>query len=193
MTYVLMLDVDGVLVHSESDDFVRDVALDATLATARSRVTAEQWLALGTGRADLVDVLTEAMKDRDLALRLVDYGLVSETHVDPAVLADVDRLRASGTRVFLATNQEHRRAAYLMDTLALRDRIDGMLHSAALGARKPDSAYFAAATREARVAPSDVVFIDDVAANIEAARRFGWRAIQWLGDMSLDEAISAAR
>ena len=98
-----------------------------------------------------------------------------------------------GTRVFHATNQEHRRAAYLMDTLALRDRIDGMLHSAALGARKPDSAYFTAATREAEVAPSDVVFIDDVAANIEAARRFGWRAIQWLGDMSLDEAISAAR
>jgi putative hydrolase of the HAD superfamily len=190
---VLMLDVDGVLVHNEADEFVRDVALDATLATARSRVTAEQWLALGTGRADLVDVLTNAMQDRELAERLVEYGIASETHIDPIVLADVERIRAKGLRVYLATNQESRRAAYLVDRLGLGDRIDGMLHSAALGARKPDRAFFEAATRAAKVAVHDVVFIDDNAGNVDAARRFGWRATHWLGDLSLEDAISAAR
>lgn len=190
---VLMLDVDGVLVRNESDTFVRNVALDATLATARSRVTAEQWLALGTGRADLVEVLAAAMQDRDLAGRLVEYGMASETHIDPVVLADVQRLRAKGMRVYLATNQESRRAAYLMDDLGLAGRVDGILHSAALGARKPDSAFFAAATRAANAALQDIVFIDDNAGNVDAARRFGWRATHWLGDLGLDEAISAAR
>jgi len=44
----------------------------------------------------------------------------------------VQRLRLSGMRVFLATNQEHRRARHLMETMGLKAYVDGMLYSAAL-------------------------------------------------------------
>lgn len=190
---VLMLDADGVLVRNEAEDFVRDAALDLTLATARSRLSAEQWKAIGTGRADLGEVLATVMPDRELVERLIAYGMASETHIDPDMLAAVGRIRAGGVRIFLATNQENRRARYLMETLGLGREFDGILHSAGLGYRKPDAEYFAVARERAGVLPEEIVFIDDSARNVDAARRAGWTATHWQGDLSLEEAIAAAR
>lgn len=190
---ILMLDADGVLIRNESDTFERDAALDLTLATARSRISAEQWLALGTGRADLGDVLATVMPDRALAERLITYGIESETHIDPVVLSAVQRVRAGGMRVYLATNQENRRAHYLSETLGLAAQLDGILHSAALGYRKPDGAYFAAAMQRVGATASEIVFIDDAPRNVEAARLAGWAATHWLGNTSLEDAIAAAR
>ena len=42
--------------------------------------------------------------------------------------------------------------------------------------RKPDDAIYAAVERETGVGGGAVVFFDDVAENVEAARRRGWHA-----------------
>jgi putative hydrolase of the HAD superfamily len=80
-----------------------------------------------------------------------------------------------------------------METLGLASSFDGIAYSAALGHRKPSREYFAAATAKVGVDPRDIVFIDDNEANVDAARVAGWCATHWSGDMSLEEAISAAR
>lgn len=128
---VLMLDVDGVLVTDMSETFAYDAGLDAAIAQARSSLTAEDWQALATGRVDLLQLLGQRLPAGRDAQVLLDYWFASETHVDPAVLAAVQRLRADGMRVYLATNQEHHRARYLMETLGLLAHVDGIVHSAA--------------------------------------------------------------
>lgn len=190
---VLMLDVDGVLVTgAPTPGFVRDTAQDAMLDAARQALTADDWQLLATGKADLLEMVRTRIAVTD-AEGLLNYLYRSETEVDAAVLAAVQRVRAAGMRVFLATNQEHRRARYLMETLALSTMVDGIAYSAALGHRKPSLEYFAAAAAKVGALPHEIVFIDDNADNVDAARAAGWRATQWFGDMSLDDAISAAR
>lgn len=190
---VLMLDVDGVLVTDVSETFVRDAVRDATVAGLRDGLTGDHWQALATGRADLPDLVATLLPEGADVEGVLDYWFASETHIDPAVLAAVRRLRAGGMRVYLATNQEHRRARYLMETLGLLAHVDGIVHSAALGHRKPAPEYFAAAAAKVGVRPEDIVFIDDNAANVDAARLAGWRATHWVGDLSLEAAISVAR
>jgi putative hydrolase of the HAD superfamily len=190
---VLMLDVDGVLVTDKSDRFAYDAVLDQAIEEARALLSVEDWQSVATGRADLLAILSSRLPEQSDPQRLLDYWFASETHVDPAVLAGVRRVRANGTRVYLATNQEHHRARYLQDTLGLLAQVDGIAYSAALGHRKPSPEYFAAAAAKVGAHPADIVFIDDNEGNVDAARVAGWRAILWLGDMSLEEAISAAR
>jgi glucose-1-phosphatase len=45
------------------------------------------------------------------------------------------------------------------------------------GARKPHREFFAYCQRFAGCSPSECLFIDDLATNVEAAVRFGWRGI----------------
>lgn len=190
---VLMLDVDGVLVTDRSDAFAHDAALDRAIEGARSLLSGDDWQNLLAGRADLLELLTSRLPAGSDPRPLLDYWFASETHVDPAVLAGVQRVRAGGMRVYLATNQEHHRARYLADVLGLLAHVDGIVYSAALGCRKPSPEYFAAAAAKVGAQSRDIVFIDDNAANVDAARVAGWRAIQWLGDLSLEDAISVAR
>jgi len=68
--------------------------------------------------------------------------------------------------------------------------VDGIFYSAALGHRKPSEAFYALASERAEASPSDIVFIDDVQENIESARRFGWQAIHWTGEIALDAALA---
>jgi putative hydrolase of the HAD superfamily len=194
---VLMLDVDGVLVHEPpANVFARDAELDAAMMAIRGQLTAEDWQSLATGQSDLLERIDEVIRSLALPVtadRMLDYWYPSETHIDAAVLEAAKRVRTGGIRVFLATNQEHRRARYLMETLGLASSFDGIAYSAALGHRKPSPEYFTVAAAKVVAMPADIVFIDDNAGNVDAARLAGWRATQWLGDLSLDEAISAAR
>ena len=47
--------------------------------------------------------------------------------------------------------------------------------SHAIGARKPDQRAYEHVERQTGVAPTAILFFDDVAENVEAARRRGWR------------------
>lgn len=99
--------------------------------------------------------------------------------------------RRSGVALFLATNQEHRRARYLMEGAGLGAHVDGIIYSAALGHCKPSPDFFRLATERAGALPGEIGFIDDMAENIEAARQFGWSAAQWTAGARLHETLSA--
>lgn len=47
--------------------------------------------------------------------------------------------------------------------------------------RKPEDGFYRQAAAEVGAAPEDIGFIDDVADNVLAARRAGWRAVQFDG------------
>jgi len=186
---VLMLDADGVLVHP-APNFARNEALEGVVEAVRAAISPSQREALGTGHADMLDVLR--VVGGGPVEEIAAYWLARDTHIDPAMLAAVDALRRGGTRVYLATNQDSRRAEYLWSTLGLVDHFDGLLASSLLGVRKPDAAYFDAAAATAGVIAADLVFIDDSEPNITAARQAGWRAAHWTSDLTLEAAIAAA-
>ena len=197
---VLMLDVDGVLVDGRPQDgkhlfFDLEADLGISLDSLRQAFFAPYFQAIVTGRDQLRPRLASVLKKiapEVSAATLIDYWFRNDSRIVPDVLAAIGPLRQAGMRVFLATNQEHERARYLMEELGLSRHVDGMLHSAALGHRKPQPEFFRRAAELAEATPAEIVLVDDIEANVLAARRAGWRAVHWRAGMALLPALAAA-
>lgn len=198
MTHCLMLDVDGVVISGRPEDgrpwstsLATDLGIDPTrLQTAFFR---PYWAEIVTGKRGLAETLAHCLPRlgaRITAAEFMAYWFARDARLDATVLDDVARLRARGMAVYLTTNQDHLRAAYLMQHLGLQAHVDGMVFSAALGVRKPDSAFFSAAAAQVGFAPASLVLIDDTRANITAARRAGWRARLWTGQDRLVDLVA---
>lgn len=88
-------------------------------------------------------------------------------------LAYLERLRARGYRICLATNFF---AGWLAALLERREArlFDVIVVSSEIGAAKPDARFFAEVRRSA---PAGSVFVDDQKSNCEAAARAGLRPV----------------
>lgn len=195
-----MLDVDGVVVNGRPEDglsWATDIANDLGVDPAGlQKVFFEpDWPDIVLGRKNLLDVLSVRLPLLTPSVSpktFTDYWFAKDSKIDESVLADCDALRANGATIFLASNQEHLRANYLMDRLGLGKHVDGIIYSAQTGAKKPDRAFFDAAAKRCGRSPQDLVLVDDTIANVEAARTAGWRAAHWESGSSLSRLVEAA-
>jgi len=192
----LMVDVDGVVVR-RPDGRRWDADLMADLGVDPARLQAEffqpHFRAIVLGRAPIEPRLAEVLAriaPQVSAEALMAYWFEKDSHLDEALLGDLAGLRSGGVALHLVTVQEHRRAAYLWEILGLKDRFDGLHHSAAVGHAKPDAAYFRAVESRTGLAGRDIAFIDDSPANVEAGRALGWQAFLWTGERRLAEVLA---
>ena len=184
----VMLDVDGVLVTGRPEDgrsWATDIEHDLGIPLDRlqSDFFVPHWGAIVTGRTQLTDVLAGCLPDLATGVSVsdfLDYWFARDARLDDAVLDACGNLRAQGVSVYLATNQEHERARYLMDRLGLGAHVDGIVYSAAVGAKKPDRAFFDAALAQSGATAGNTLLVDDTRANIDAAHAAGWHAALWL-------------
>ena len=173
---VLLLDVDGVLVTPPDWCGVRlrREAPDLTAAFIDG-----PFMAATRGEADLLHHVPEFIealgRDQTPEAFLAEWH-DSENHPDPAMWDAVRRLRAEGFPVHLATNQERHRLRHLLEVVGRSDLVDGEFASCSVGHRKPSPEYFGEVGRRLGVAPDWIVFWDDVAENVDAARAAGWTA-----------------
>ena len=193
-----MVDVDGVLVNGRpSDGRHWATGLEADLGlrfdVLRDVFFKEHWEDIVTGRADLRERLTVCLSriaPKLTADQVLAYWLRHDARLDRQLLNDLTALRRSGTPVHLATNQEHERARYLLDTLGLASQIDGCHYSAAIGHRKPTREFFAAVVARVNLAPSELLLIDDAKENVRAAAEAGWNTVLWTGRERLSDVVS---
>lgn len=193
-----MMDVDGVLVSGRPSDgrqLFAELEKDLGLSPDRLRETffTPFWEAIVTGREGLTERLIPVLREiapKVSAERLITYWFENDSRIDQNVLAVVRHYRRSGVPVFLATNQEHMRADYLMQQMGLGADVDGIIYSAAIGYRKPSAEFFDRAAEIAGADPSDIVLVDDTPANVEGARQRGWSAVHWTGEQPLGEALA---
>jgi putative hydrolase of the HAD superfamily len=101
----------------------------------------------------------------------------------------VSAVRSVGYRCCLATNQDRTRGRFMHDALGYEQLLDGAFYSYELGLAKPDLPYFTTIVERLDVRPEQVMFVDDNAANVEAARSVGLEAEVW----SYREDVSVLR
>ncbi len=142
----LLLDADGVTQETHSDFRASLKALCSDESRADDFVAevfaAERPCATGGDFAVALGAVLEAWGSS----YSVDAALECWERVEPnaAVLGFVAELRAHGTLVALATNQQNRRAAYMRETLRYDGYFDALLISCELGHAKPNVDYFMA-------------------------------------------------
>jgi len=107
--------------------------------------------------------------------------------VDPGMLEAVEDLRARGTRCAIATNQHRERAVYMRRELGYDRLFDPMVISAEIGVAKPDPDYFRRALELLDLPAGQVLFVDDVLANVESARSVGLVAEHFAKDAGRPE------
>ncbi len=99
--------------------------------------------------------------------------------VDPGTVDLVHRLRAAGYGVHLGTNQHRQRGRYMREELGYDQLFDVSCYSWELGAAKPERAFFERALAMIGAPADEVLFVDDVARNVEGARAVGLAAEHW--------------
>jgi len=136
------------------------------------------------GQGDHLVILATILADFGVSASLEDiYRDIWLAAVPaPASLALVRALRDGGYGVHLGTNQERYRAAHMREVFGYDALFDVSCYSCELGAAKPDAAFFAEAVRRIGAQPSAILFIDDSAPNVDAAREAGLTAEQWCLD-----------
>ena len=78
-----------------------------------------------------------------------------------------------------------------MDRRGLAGHVDAIVNSARLKAAKPDPAIYLAAAELAGVPPERCLFVDDSAANTDAARALGMTAHHFTGVPGLRELLAS--
>lgn len=194
----LMVDVDGVVIaHPDPQGWAvhleRDLGLSPTLL--QSAFFEPHWPDVILGRAGLRERLAPVLAEIAPGLsvdRLIQYWFENDAHLDHGLLAQLGPIRSGGVKLHLATVQEHERARYIWEELALNQHFDAMYYAAELGWAKPAAQFFRAVTARSGFAPDEVFFIDDKQANIDAARAEGWSAALWDGSRPLADLMAEA-
>jgi putative hydrolase of the HAD superfamily len=180
----VMFDADGVLQHlpggwiAAAEPFFGGRALEFL---QRSYAAELPTLA---GQGDHLAILTATLADFAVTVPVADVyrGIWLSVEPVPASLAVVRALRQGGYGVHLGTNQERYRAAHMREVLGYDGLFDVSCYSWELGAAKPDLAFFTEAARRIGAEPEAILFIDDNAENVAAARAAGLSAEQWCLD-----------
>jgi putative hydrolase of the HAD superfamily len=108
----------------------------------------------------------------------VRYWFENDARINRDVLAVVDRLaRHAQVELYLATGQEHHRAAYLWNELGLRAHFRDIFYSARLGHLKATPEFFGAINRALAIGPAErPLLFDDDEEVVGLARASGWDA-----------------
>lgn len=156
--------------------------ISAVIAALQQEFFSPYWNEIVLGRAAPVDHLKPVLAKIAPHLPYDDfiaYWFENDARLNIKLLEELRQQRKAGKRVYLATDQEHVRAAHLVEALGLGSHCDGIYYSAALGSRKPDQAFFKQVAALSGLRPDQLLLVDDPPANIDAARLCGWNAIHW--------------
>ncbi|MBX3625625.1 MAG: HAD family phosphatase [Rhizobacter sp.] len=101
------------------------------------------------------------------------------------------RLHENGHRLYFLSNMPEPYAVHLESTHEFFSRFTDGVFSSRVKLIKPEPEIFELATKRFGIEPSQTVFIDDVAKNVEIARAHGWHAIQFITAQQVEADLEA--
>lgn len=185
MTALIVWDFDGVLnANMRGGRPVWTDMLQATLGLDPKALSAHLFRSnrmrdILRGRLDIRAALADWLATQDTphdADALLDHWFHADARPDAQVLG---WLQATPARHVIGTNNEPRRAAFIESAMGYSQHVERLFASGSMGVAKPDPGFFAQIERWAGLVPSQILLIDDAAANIAAARARGWQTFHF--------------
>lgn len=187
----VLFDADGVIIiPNHFADYLKQ-ELNVTRADTQEYFGG-QFVECLVGRADLKETIEPFLPRwgwHDSVDAFLQRWFEVESAVDPRMLDVVVTLRQRGIICGLATNQEHHRVEYMKAEMGFADTFDAIFSSAELGALKHEVVYYERVTAKLALRPHEILFWDDVRANVEVARNYGWHAEQFFNFENFQQAI----
>jgi 2-haloacid dehalogenase len=106
-------------------------------------------------------------------------------------VAVLDELAARGRRLFALTNFSHETWPVARARFEFLGRFEDVVVSGEVGMVKPDPRIYRLAIGRCRLDPARTVFVDDLAANVEAARAEGLHGLHFTTPERLREELAA--
>jgi FMN phosphatase YigB (HAD superfamily) len=190
----LVFDVGGVIVPHDNELLFRRLAARCTAPDAAERIRPLTMASCyGTGERPIAALHEECRRvlgyDGDWPTFLADW--CCHLSIDGAMLALVERLAAAQrVLLFSNTNLEHWQHLVVMTAGALA-RFEAYL-SHEIGQMKPSLAAFRDVAARAGITPARSLFIDDMAENVAAARRAGFKGERFTGQVALERFLRAS-
>jgi putative hydrolase of the HAD superfamily len=191
----VLCDIDGVLRHWPSSDVLElahglPAGAFAAIAFAPDRlrraitgeITDEQW------RSAIAVDLAQACGSAIRAQAAVAAWSELLPDVDDEVVALLTRVRRVAS-VALVSNATTRLETDL-ERQGLIDLADAVVNTARIGFAKPDPRVYLTAAERLGTPPDRCLFVDDTAANVEAARGVGMTAVHYRRIEDLHEALA---
>jgi putative hydrolase of the HAD superfamily len=121
------------------------------------------------------------------AKELVKLWANSEIQIDKKIV-EIYKQHFPGVKIVLTTNATTRLREDLKNQ-GLEDKIDEIMNSSELGVAKPAHEYFIEVLSRLGVRMDEVIYIDDTAANVEAASELGIRSHHYQNHKRLVEFL----
>lgn len=141
------------------------------------------WGEFDRGRLDAAALVQRTAARTGLAeadVRAVVEAIPRALRPDAATVALLGELRAAGHALYFLSNMPGPYARRLESEHPLHEWFDAGLFSADARAVKPEPAIYAMAEQRFGARGAELLFLDDVQANVRAAQAAGWRAAQYV-------------
>ncbi len=188
----IVFDWAGVLFHWQPRQLLRRTlphqAVDEASAARLEKVIFEgyggDWADFDRGLLEVPELVQRIAARTGLppeSVRAVVDAVPAELQPMPDTVALIQRLHAHGRRLHFLSNMPAPYADHLEREHGFLRCFESGVVSARVRQIKPEPGIFATAARLFGAMPSELLFIDDVPANVLAARQAGWQALHFVG------------
>lgn len=190
----VLFDMDGVLaVPGEpfSHQYAKAHGFDPTEITPFFKEAFQKALVGEADLRELLDSYREVWRyDGDIG-DLMQQWFEAENHPNEALVAIAERLKASGVKIYLATNQENYRTRYISEVM-FPDLFNGVFSSAQLGLKKPNAKFYEVILDQLALegmTPNEIIYFDDDEENTNSGNKAGIRSILYNNIKDVTAAI----
>ena len=108
---------------------------------------------------------------------------------NPEINAIITHLKNRGYPVFLLSNTNELHFSYIMERYPIVQSLDEWILSYEVGARKPKEKIYDAVFEKTDIARDETLYIDDIKAYVEAAKRYGLQGLHFKNAKDLWEFL----
>jgi putative hydrolase of the HAD superfamily len=164
---------------------VDDASAQALVAALFQGFTPDSdWAAFDLGHIDAAALAARIAQRTGLAeaeVRAVVDAIPLHLVPVAGTVALVRRLKQAGHRLFYLSNMPAPYADYLESSHDFIGLFEAGVFSGRVNLMKPQPEIFELAAQRFGIAPTDLLFIDDVEHNVAAARALGWQGLHFQG------------
>jgi len=180
----IIFDLGGVVVRWDPEALLAQTFDDPAICkiVQREFITHPDWLELDRGTLAPQDAIARAARRTGL----MDQSIANLLNNLPSSLAPIPetvellyRLKAQGHSLYCMSNMHVASIEYLERTHRFWEVFSGKVISCRVNRCKPEAEMYAHLLETFQIEPAGAIFVDDVEANLAAARRFGIRTIRF--------------